>query len=153
MKHTSLAMTYYGKGFQKMSELLDYEMFVAGKLSQPSKDFDAMIQALHDLKEQGDLCGVRIPELITAANGISSEGGEIMEIVKKMVWQGKPLNEENRFHLKREAGDLMFYAMVLCIALGYTADEIIEENYEKLNARYEGQFTVEESENRAEGDL
>lgn len=136
-----------------MDKLLDYEVFVAGKLSQPSKDFDAMIEALHALKAQGDQCGVRIPELITAADGIASEAGEIGEIVKKMKWQGKPLNEENRFHLKREAGDLMFYAMVMCLALGYTAEEIIDENYEKLNARYKGQFTVEESENRVEGDL
>lgn len=136
-----------------MENLDEYEIFVAGKLSQPSKDFDAMIQALHDLKAQGDLCGVRIPELITAANGISSEGGEIMEIVKKMIWQGKPLDEENRFHLKREAGDLMFYSMVMCIALGYTAEEIIDENVAKLEGRYKEGFTVEESENRAEGDL
>ena len=136
-----------------MNKLIDYEMFVAGKLSQPSKDFDAMIEALQSLREQGDKIGVRIPELITAANGISSEGGEIMEIVKKMVWQGKPLSEENRFHLKREAGDLMFYAAVLQIALGYTAEEIIDENIAKLDGRYKEGFTVEESENRAEGDL
>lgn len=136
-----------------MDKLLDYEVFVAGKLSQPSKDFDAMIEALQSLREQGDAIGIRVPELITAANGISSEGGEIMEIVKKMIWQGKPLDEDNRFHLKREAGDLMFYATVLQIALGYTAEEIMDENYAKLDGRYKAGFTVDESENRKEGDL
>lgn len=138
---------------QQMNKLIDYELFVGGKLSEPSKDFEALIEALRSLKAQGDSIGVRVPELLTAASGISSEGGEIGEIVKKMVFQGKPLNEENRYHLKREAGDLMFYAMVLQIALGYTAEDIIEENWAKLDARYKEGFTVEESENRAEGDL
>lgn len=136
-----------------MNKLIDYEMFVAGKLSDPSKNFDAMIEALQSLKDQGDQIGVSIPELITAADGIASESGEIGEIVKKMKWQGKPLNEENRHHLKREAGDLLFYATVLQIALGYTAEEIMDENWAKLDARYKEGFTVEESENRAEDDL
>ena len=49
----------------------------------------------------------RVPiftSFLTAAVGISAEGGEFMEIVKKMVFQGKPWNHDNR-----ELGDVMWY--------------------------------------------
>ena len=134
-------------------DLLDYEMFVNGKLSDPSKNFEAMLEALQSLRDQGDAIGVRIPELITAAEGMSAETGEFLEIVKKMQWQGKPLDEANLLHLKKELGDLFFYAMVACTALGVTADEVIEMNKDKLSGRYKGGFTVDESENRDPTDI
>lgn len=128
-------------------------MFVNGKLSESSSNFDAMIESLTALQATGDNLGVRIPELLTAAVGLTAEAGEFDEIVKKMIFQGKPLDEENIIHLKKELGDLMFYAMVACTALGVTADEVIEMNKDKLSGRFKAGFTVEESENRAEGDL
>jgi NTP pyrophosphatase (non-canonical NTP hydrolase) len=136
-----------------MADLLEYEMFVEGKTSEPSKDFDAMIARLTELRDDGDKLGVLIPQLITAADGIAAEGGEFIEIVKKMKWQGKPLNEDNVLHLKKELGDLFFYTMVACKALGITGDEIIEMNKDKLDGRYKEGFTVDESENRVDGDL
>jgi len=84
---------------------------------------------------------------------MSAESGEFLEIVKKMIFQGKPVTEENRFHLKRELGDQMFYWVMACSALGYTPQEIIDENVKKLSIRYESGFTVDESENRTVGDL
>ena len=137
----------------KKLNLNDYEMFVTGKLSDPSRNFEAMLQALESLRDQGDAIGVRIPELITAAEGMSAETGEFLEIVKKMQWQGKPLDEANKLHLQKELGDLFFYAMVACAALGVTADEVIQMNKDKLDARFKEGFTVTESENRAEGDI
>ena len=136
-----------------MADLIDYEMFVDSKTSEPSKNFDAMIERLTQLRDDGDRLGVLIPQLITAADGIAAEGGEFIEIVKKMKWQGKPLNEETLIHLRKELGDLMFYTMVACTALGVTGDEVIEMNKDKLNGRYKEGFTVDESENRVEGDL
>lgn len=128
-------------------------MFVQSKLSEPSKDFDTMIESLNSLREAGDKLGVRIPELLTAAVGLTAEAGEFDEIVKKMIFQGKPLDEANVTHLKKELGDLYFYTMVACTALGVTGDEIIEMNKDKLSGRYKAGFTVNESENRADGDL
>jgi len=136
-----------------MADLNDYEMFVQGKLSKQSKDFDTMIESLIALKEDGDGIGVQIPELLTAAVGLTAEAGEFDEIVKKMIFQGKPLDLDNKVHLQKELGDLMFYVMVACLALGITADEIIKMNRDKLEGRYKEGFTVEESENRAEGDI
>lgn len=136
-----------------MSNLDDYEMFVQGKLSKESKDFPAMIESLSNLHQIGDQIGVRIPELITASVGLTAEAGEFDEIVKKMIFQGKPLDEETKIHLQKELGDSLFYIMVACTALGVTADEIIKMNVDKLEKRYKEGFTAEESENRVTGDL
>ena len=99
--------------------------------------------------------GVNIALLLTGAIGIASEGGEsLAEIVKKCVFQGKPLNDETVFHAKRELGDIMWYWINSCRALGLDPNEVVEENVNKLKARYPGgEFDVHYSENRKEGDL
>ena len=91
---------------------------------------------------------------MTAAFGLSAEAGEFTEVVKKIVFQGKPYNEENAFHMKRELGDIMWYLSQACMALDISIEEVIQMNFEKLSARYpEGAFSIERSENRVEGDL
>jgi len=71
-----------------------------------------------------------------------------------MVFQGKPVNDENIFHMKRELGDIMWYVAQACMALDTDFNEIIEMNVEKLKARYPGgEFDVHYSENRKEGDV
>ena len=85
---------------------------------------------------------------------LCAESGEFTEIVKKMIFQGKPATEENFYHMKRELGDIMWYFMQACLALDVSPEEIIEMNVEKLMARYPGgNFDVHYSENRKEGDL
>jgi NTP pyrophosphatase (non-canonical NTP hydrolase) len=70
------------------------------------------------------------------------------------LWQGKPYNDENVFHLKRELGDCLFYLQMACTALGTNIDEVLQMNFEKLSARYpEGTFVASRSENRKEGDV
>jgi NTP pyrophosphatase (non-canonical NTP hydrolase) len=91
---------------------------------------------------------------MTGAIGIASEGGEFSEIVKKCVFQGKPLNDETLFHIKRELGDIAWYFANACRAIGANPSEVIEENVRKLESRYPGgHFDVYYSENRKEGDL
>ena len=85
---------------------------------------------------------------------MSAESGEFTEIVKKMIFQGEPVNEENLFHLKRELGDIMWYVAQACMALDTDFNEIIEMNVDKLKSRYPGgEFDVHCSENRKEGDV
>lgn len=92
--------------------------------------------------------------MLTAAVGMSAEAGEFTEIVKKIIFQGKKVNEDNLFHLKRELGDVMWYVAQACIGLNISLDEVLQMNFEKLSARYpEGSFNIERSENRVEGDL
>ena len=127
-----------------------YAIFVDGVTSNPSRDYKSFIESLSVLDGQG----ANINRLTTAAVGISAEGGEFMEIVKKMVFQGKPWNDDNRKHLTIELGDVMWYVMQACMALEIPLDEVIAGNVEKLKKRYPGgEFNVYQSENRAEGDL
>ena len=128
-----------------------YLDFVAGVTSPASSDIAQLMRRLTDLEVEQD-CDV--PHLLTAALGLTAESGEFTEVVKKMILQGKPYNEENVFHLKRELGDICWYIAQACMALDTTFDEIIEMNVEKLKARYPGgEFDVHKSENRKEGDL
>ena len=123
-----------------------YAIFVDGVTSNPSKDYKSFLDSIEYL----DAKGSNIQRLLTAAVGISAEGGEFMEIVKKMVFQGKPWNHDNREHLIIELGDVMWYVMQACAALNVTLDEVIEGNVEKLKKRYPGgDFDVHYSENRA----
>ena len=126
-----------------------YLDFVAGVTSMPSQD-SAILQARIDELVAN---GADIPHLLTAALGLTAESGEFTEVVKKIL-QGKPYNEDNVFHMKRELGDICWYLAQACMALDTTFDEIIEMNVDKLKARYPGgEFDVHKSENRREGDL
>ena len=127
-----------------------YLNFVAGVTSMPSQD-PAILQARIDELVAN---GADIPHLLTAALGLTAESGEFTEVVKKILLQGKPYNEDNVFHMKRELGDICWYLAQACMALDTTFDEIIEMNVDKLKARYPGgEFDVHKSENRREGDL
>jgi NTP pyrophosphatase (non-canonical NTP hydrolase) len=132
-------------------DLNKYQHFVNAVTSRPSNDVAVLIQRLHDLSQEPDL---NISLLMTASIGLASEGGEFSEIVKKMVFQGKPFNEENRFHMKRELGDIIWYWVNACCALGYDPNDVVAENVKKLESRYPGgKFDVHYSENRKAGDL
>ena len=127
-----------------------YLDFVAGVTSMPSQD-PAILQARIDELVAN---GADIPHLLTAALGLAAESGEFTEVVKKIILQGKPYNEDNVFHMKRELGDVCWYIAQACMALDTTFDEIIEMNVDNLKARYPGgEFDVHKSENRREGDL
>ena len=131
---------------------VDYEKyteFVNAVTSDESKDYSAFDKRTYELTKD-----IPVERLLTAALGICAEGGEFTEVVKKIVFQGKPVNEENVFHMKRELGDICWYLAQACMALDTTFDEVIEMNVEKLKARYPGgEFDVHFSENRKEGDL
>ena len=127
-----------------------YAEFVDAVTSDASKDFLALSDRLVALDEKG----ANIERLLTASVGINAEGGEFMEIVKKMIFQGKPFNEDNREHMIIELGDIMWYVAQACMALGVTIDEVVAGNVTKLEKRYPGgSFDVYYSENRAEDDL
>ena len=127
-----------------------YIEFVRQTTSPASSEYPKLVERLNELEGQG----ADVSHLMTAAFGMSAEAGEFTEVVKKIFLQGKPYNEDNVFHMKRELGDLCWYLAQACIALNITFEEVLEMNYEKLSARYPaGSFDVYRSENRVEGDL
>ena len=131
----------------------DYQKFVESTISKPSSNFQELISSLDTLEESGKFFGVSVPELLTASVGLSAESGEFTEVVKKMIFQGKPLTEDNIFHMKRELGDICWYLSVACTALNTTLDEVLVMNVEKLSARYPQGFEIIKSEVRVDGDI
>ena len=131
-------------------DLNKYQDFVEAVTSAESNNSKDMKAAVDRLEESG----VNVSLLLTGAVGISAEGGEFMEIVKKCIFQGKPLSEETQFHAKRELGDIMWYWINSCRALNIDPNDVIAENVRKLEARYPGgSFDAYYSENRQDGDL
>ena len=128
-----------------------YLDFVHDVTSAESLDYAALLTRMNKLELEDDC---NLSQLLTAALGLGAESGEFTEVVKKIILQGKPYNEDNVFHMKRELGDICWYIAQACMALDTTFDEIIEMNVEKLKARYPGgEFDVHKSENRKVGDL
>ena len=127
-----------------------YTDFVTKVTSDPSIDLETLKKSFDDIEANSN---IKTPRLLTAALGLGSETGEFVEIVKKMFLQGKPPSEDNVFHMKRELGDIMWYWVTACAALDLDPYEVINENQEKLAARYGEKFEVGRSEIRKEGDL
>ena len=126
-----------------------YEQFVSAVTSDCSTNFVDFADRIGELDREG----ANIERLLTAGVGINAEGGEFLEIIKKMVFQGKPWNEDNREHLIIELGDIMWYVAQACMALEVSFDDVIATNVKKLEKRYPGgSFDVYHSENRKVGD-
>ena len=126
-----------------------YLLFVDGVTSDSSKNFVDLADRLGELDREG----ANIERLTTAGVGLSAESGEFLEIVKKMVFQGKPWNDDNREHLIIELGDVMWYVANACIALNVEFDDVVRGNVKKLEKRYPGgSFSIEKSEKRKRGD-
>ena len=138
----------------KQVDLNAYNDFVKKVTSGESLSSMQMYNRMIDIETTESGMKVNAASLMTGAIGLSSEGGEFAEIVKKCIFQGKPMDDETIFHCKRELGDIMWYWINSCRALDLDPNEVIAENVNKLKARYPGgEFDVYYSENRKEGDL
>ena len=126
-----------------------YEEFVSAVTSEASTNFVDFADRIGELDREG----ANIERLLTSGVGINAEGGEFLEIIKKMIFQGKPWDEDNKEHLIIELGDVMWYVAQACMALEISFDEVIERNVKKLEKRYPGgKFDIQKSEVRAVGD-
>ena len=133
------------------ADLNKYTEFVKGVTSKESNSLEAFVARVNYLEKT---TGVNMPLLMTGGFGLGSEGGEFQEIVKKVLFQGKELDEATIFHMKRELGDIIWYWTNACRALNIDPNQVIVENVTKLEARYPGgAFDVYMSENRKDGDL
>lgn len=132
-------------------DLNKYQDFVREVTSAESNYPDLLIEKIRAINESTT---INPALLLTAAMGLAAESGEFVEIPKKIFFQGKPVNEENIFHMKRELGDIMWYWINACRALNLDPNEVIAENVNKLKSRYPGgEFDAYYSENRKDGDL
>jgi NTP pyrophosphatase (non-canonical NTP hydrolase) len=132
-------------------DLSSYMRFVETVTSIQSNELDAFVASMKTTQRES---GVNMALLMTAAIGMAAEGGEFAEIPKKVAFQGKPMDADTIFHMKRELGDIMWYWVNACRALNLDPNEVVEENVRKLEKRYPGgEFDSWFSENRKDGDL
>ena len=129
----------------------EYGKFVISTTSRESLSTTIMMDRL--IKLGREHANVEFSQLLTASIGMQAESGEFSEVIKKIIFQGKQFTEEERFHLMRELGDVLWYWVQGCRALGYTPQQVMEENIKKLESRYPNGFEVIRSEGRAEGDI
>jgi NTP pyrophosphatase (non-canonical NTP hydrolase) len=140
-------------------DLNKYKNFVEAVTSKPSNDLTTFMDRCDELDSNYISDGVHgpdvnVPLLLTACLGLAAESGEFIEVPKKIIFQGKPLTDENVFHMKRELGDIMWYWVNACRALNLDPNDVIDENVRKLESRYPGgTFDAHYSENRKAGDL
>ncbi len=134
-----------------MSEevLKNYGKFVEGVTSDASNNHTDFVQRANVLAAD-----VNVPLLLTGAIGMCDESGEFAGLVKKIMFHGKNIDDEVRLHLEKELGDVIWYWINSCRALGIDPYSAIEKNVEKLSSRYPGdKFDIYRSENREEGDI
>ena len=134
----------------KQKEFNDYAKFVVNTTSDESLSTLKLAERLLKLQTHTE---TEWSQLLTASIGMQAESGEFSEIIKKIIFQGKEFNEAERFHLKRELGDVLWYWVQGCTALGYTPQQVMEENINKLESRYPNGFEAIRSEVRKEGDI
>lgn len=143
-------------------DLNRYTKFVETVTSPASNDLDVFTDTLDRINTNHEIVDgvmtkgpdVNVSLLLTGALGMAAETGEFCEIPKKIFFQGKALNEEAVFHMKRELGDIMWYWINACRALNLDPNDVIAENVRKLESRYPGgTFDPYYSENRKPGDL
>lgn len=148
----------------KQIDLNKYQEFVQAVTSDPSNDLTSFLNRVDRLDANYEAFGsegeymygpdINVPLLMTACFGLAAEAGEFIEVPKKIIFQGKPLDEAAVFHMKRELGDVMWYWINACRALNVDPNDVILENIKKLESRYPGgHFDAFYSENRKDGDL
>jgi NTP pyrophosphatase (non-canonical NTP hydrolase) len=132
-------------------EINEYADFVKSTTSRESLRTEVMMDRMMGLQYSNE--DTQFSQLLTASIGMQAESGEFSEVLKKVIFQGKEWNEENKFHMMRELGDVLWYWVQGCMALGYTPEEVLEENIRKLSKRYPQGFEILRSEVREEGDI
>jgi len=134
---------------KRPSLLNDYINFVDTVTSDTSKSQIDFVEALNIMQEQG----IEPSRLLTASVGLSGEVGEFNDIVKKIIFQGKEIDDDTKKHLKSELGDICWYMAQALIALDSSWEEVFDINVGKLSERYPGGFDALKSASRKVGDI
>lgn len=79
--------------------------------------------------------------LALAGMGLAGESGEVCDLLKKVVFHGKPLDAAMRAKLVLEMGDVLWYLAHAATTLGVSLDDVANANAAKLRARFPDGFT------------
>lgn len=109
--------------------------------SSVEEKYRAFVDRLFVKKRDGD------DGKLHAAVGLAGESGEVLDHVKKTWVYGRPLDHDK---MLEEAGDVFHYFQMLCIAMGWTWLDVINNNMEKLQKRYPDGYTDQAAIKRAD---
>ena len=88
--------------------------------------------------------------ILNGCLGLSGEVGEFTDMMKKWIFHENPLDAD---HAQKEIGDVMWYIAMICHSFGWDLDAIMQQNINKLKARYPEGFDVELSAHRKIDDV
>jgi len=91
-----------------------------------------------------------LPMSLNGVMGLAGESGECVDMMKKHLFQGHPLDKE---HMAKELGDVAWYLAVTAHAIGYDLETVLQMNVDKLRKRYPNGFEAEKSLHRKAGDI
>ncbi len=83
--------------------------------------------------------------LLHMSMGVCTEGGELLDMVKKHLFYGKLIDKVNAIE---EMGDVLFYLAGMCRLLDITFEEVMAINDAKLELRYGPAFSESRAINR-----
>lgn len=83
-----------------------------------------------------------IKHLMHGILGINSEAGELTDTFKKYIIYRTPLDFEN---IKEECGDILWYIALTLSSCGYTMEQTMQDNIDKLKIRYPSKFTEKDA--------
>lgn len=79
-------------------------------------------------------------DLAMGALGLAGETGEVVDLLKKHLYHGKPLD---RIKLVKELGDVRWYMEYLMAATNVTMEEVEATNVTKLRIRFPEGFSFQ----------
>ena len=109
------------------NEVIEHRMFVDDITSEETRDCDAFLERIGELQD-GDAIWNQPQRLLTGAIGICSEGGELLDVVKKVLFQNEDTSIELRMKLKTELGDVMWNVQQILLAMNWELHEVLAEN-------------------------
>lgn len=119
-------------------------------LAMRTNDGNATLRLSNMVDNHADDPHIDIGGIVNGCLGLSGEIGEFNDMVKKWIFHEKPLDME---HAQKEIGDVLWYVAMICHSFGWDMDAIMQQNIDKLKARYPEGFDVDKSAHRKEGDV
>lgn len=76
-------------------------------------------------------------QVLWAAVGLAGEAGETLDEIKKAIFHRHGID---LIKLSKELGDVLWYVVMLCTVTGLDVSAVMQENIDKLHARYPDGF-------------
>lgn len=105
----------------------------------------ARLELSIDMNSKYDMGGI-----VMATMGLSGEVGELNDMIKKWIFHKSDMDIT---HAKKELGDILWYVACMAESFGWSLDEIMKMNIDKLKARYPEGFDIDRANHKGKYDV